>query len=671
MSKYPEANMLANALSPYLQQHARNPVHWREWGPAAFAEAKEKNLPILLSIGYAACHWCHVMAHESFEDLETAQLMNRCFVNIKLDREERPDVDQIYMNALQGMGQQGGWPLTMFLTPEGEPFWGGTYFPPSGSYGRPGFVDVLEAIDRLRLEDPDRIARNSDAIKAHLQQRLAAKANASRPAISDLHTVSRSLLEAIDPVNGGLGAAPKFPAATMWEALWRDWVRRRDTRMRDAALAWIRALCLGGIYDHLGGGIHRYTVDERWLVPHFEKMLYDNAQLLRSLCAAYAETLDPMYRERIEGTAEFLLRDMQSPGGGFCSSLDADSEGKEGSFYVWSHEEIDDALGAGSSLFKQAYDVSAGGNWEGRNILNRLAGKSFLPEEERSLADSRRALLAIRDMRVWPPRDDKVLTDWNGLAIRALAEAGLLLGNKTWTAAAQRAYRFVVELIVKEERLFHAWRAGTVAGPAFATDYAAMINAAVTLHLATGDPAYLAQGEEFAEQLKAWHTDGIGGFFLAPADRTNLLIRARSDQDEAIPSATAMSVEALARLAQASGNPAWFQSAENAMDSAWGRIQSNPFASIGIVNAADTVLRSPKLVTTGSQCNELLEIARRHPDPARLDLHLDLQASVSRHVASSDSRSGAAVAYLCRGTICLPPVSTPEELDLLLSEASA
>src|ERR1051326_5778986 len=362
-------NRLARESSPYLLQHKRNPVDWWPWGPQALAEAKGTNKPILLSVGYAACHWCHVMAHESFEDAEVAAVMNELFVNIKVDREERPDIDQIYMSALHMLGEQGGWPLTMFLTPAGEPFWGGTYFPRTARYGRPAFVDVLREVARLFREEPSRIEHNRQA----LMERLSERARPQGRIVIDraeLDTLAQRIAAVIDPVHGGLKGAPKFPQAALFELLWRAGQRTEDSRYFGAVELTLERICSGGIYDHLGGGFSRYSVDERWLVPHFEKMLYDNAQLLELLGLAFARTRNSLFRERATETVGWLKREMTTSEGAFSASLDADSEGEEGKFYVWSRAEIVVALGAeNAALFVQHYDVTEEGNFEGHNIL--------------------------------------------------------------------------------------------------------------------------------------------------------------------------------------------------------------------------------------------------------------------------------------------------------------
>src|SRR5579864_5202926 len=394
-------NRLAQATSPYLLQHKHNPVDWWTWGPEALAEAKRTNRPIMLSVGYAACHWCHVMAHESFEDEAIAALMNENFVAIKVDREERPDLDAIYQNALALMGEHGGWPLTMFLTPDGEPFWGGTYFPPEPRWGRPGFPQVLAAIGQAYRGDRDTVLKNVAALRLGLA-RLGQpqRGEGGPPEISSIlfNGIAERLLREVDPLNGGIGTAPKFPQSGIFELLWRAWKRTRLDPYREAVVRTLTTISQGGIYDHLGGGYARYATDAHWLVPHFEKMLYDNAELVGLLTLVWEETRDPLFALRIGETVFWLEREMTHPEGGFYSSLDADSEHEEGKFYVWSEAEIDQLLGGERALlFKRYYDVAAGGNWEGKTILNRLAHPALADAAtENELAQCRELLLAAR-----------------------------------------------------------------------------------------------------------------------------------------------------------------------------------------------------------------------------------------------------------------------------------
>lgn len=502
-------NRLAAETSPYLLQHKDNPVHWWPWGPDALAEARATGRPILLSVGYAACHWCHVMAHESFEDDATAAVMNELFVCIKVDREERPDIDAIYMGALHRLGQQGGWPLTMFLDGDARPFYGGTYFPKEGRFGRPTFTSVLHQVARIYTEDRDTVAHNgtvlTDILRRSAEPSAPGSASVDLAAVGDL-TVR--MLGACDPVHGGLNGAPKFPQWSFLALLWRGGIRFGHAGCRDATLLTLDRLCQGGIYDHLGGGLARYSVDDRWLAPHFEKMLYDNAQFIELLTEAWRETTRPLFATRVRETVGWLLAEMTTDEGAFAASLDADSEGEEGKFYVWTAAEVAEVLGApypppswgrareggnpgpavpGNSspsplgtmkavapvraegfppsltlphegggesgrgesdfaLFARIYDVTAAGNWEGHTILNRLlSGDLGEPETEQRLAAMRDRLLARRTSRVRPGLDDKVLADWNGLMIAALSRASVVFGEPRWLDAARRAFAFVAE----------------------------------------------------------------------------------------------------------------------------------------------------------------------------------------------------------------------------------
>ena len=563
------ANQLASALSPYLLQHKDNPVHWREWGAAGLAEAKASGKPILLSIGYAACHWCHVMAHESFENAATAQLMNELFVNIKVDREERPDIDHIYMSALQALGEQGGWPLTMFLTPKGEPFWGGTYFPPEPSHGRPAFKTLLAAVARTYAEDPAQIANNTGALVGALARLkpVAAVGVLSFDLIDDL---AGRAAGHFDKRHGGLRGAPKFPNTGLLEMLWRAADRTGDDSLRAPVLTTLRQICQGGIYDHLGGGFARYSVDERWLVPHFEKMLYDNAQLLDMLTLAFARTGEVLFKTRACETVAWLTREMMSPDGAFYASLDADSEGAEGKFYIWSAAEIAEVLGASdAALFAQYYDVSAKGNFadphtgETANVLNRLIGVACNDETEGRLADMRARLLARRASRARPGLDDKVLADWNGMLVSALARGAAVMDQPQWLALAQRAFAFAVGEMGAGERLCHSWRAGSRGDQAFALDYAMMIRAALSLHEATQEASYITQAQQWARSLIAFHTDAATGMlYTAAADAAGILLRLAPTSDDAVPNAHGPWLHGLVHLGVVTGDPAWLARAD-------------------------------------------------------------------------------------------------------------
>ena len=541
-------NRLGEATSPYLLQHRDNPVHWQPWDEAALAAARAQDKPILLSIGYAACHWCHVMAHESFEQPAIAAQMNAQFVNIKVDREERPDLDQIYQHALALLGQHGGWPLTMFLTPAGEPFWGGTYFPPEARYGRPGLPEVLDQVSRIWQTERTKVEGNIDALKEALAG-LARPAAGPPLAPALREQTARRLVQAFDTIHGGLGGAPKFPQAPVLDLVWRHGLATGDAAARHAVLHTLANICQGGIYDHLGGGFARYAVDALWLVPHFEKMLYDNAQLLALLADTYADTQNPLFRARAAETVGWLEREMLVEGA-FASSLDADSEGEEGRYYVWDAAEIDRLLGPDAARFRLAYGVTDGGNWEGSTVLNRLHQPGLLAaDEEAALRASADRLLAARAGRVPPGRDDKVLADWNGLMIAALARAGAVFDRPDWVGLARRAFRFVTEHMMTGDRLAHSWRAGRTLDRAFLEDYASMAAAALALFEQTGEPSYLRLAERWLARLDADYLDqDAGGYFQVAAGARDVLVRAKNAQDGPTPAGNGLLLGVLARL---------------------------------------------------------------------------------------------------------------------------
>ncbi len=662
-------NRLAEETSPYLLQHADNPVHWQPWGKEALARAKAENKPILLSIGYAACHWCHVMAHESFENDAIAALMNRYFVNVKVDREERPDIDTIYMQALHMMGQQGGWPLTMFLTPDGEPFWGGTYFPPTGRWGRPGFSDVLEGLAKVWRETQEKADEAADSLRDRIRGLGRAEAGAHIPvAVND--EAAHRIAGQFDMKEGGLGTAPKFPNPSVLELLWRAWLRNGDEAARDAVLLTLDKMSQGGIYDHLGGGYARYSTDARWLVPHFEKMLYDNAQLLDLLVAAWKETANPLYEARIRETVGWVLREMIADGGGFAATLDADSEGEEGRFYVWTAEEIDAALGPDAALFKAAYDVSADGNWEGKAILHRNhdAGP-FDADHEARLAQCRETLLALRAGRVRPGWDDKVLADWNGLMIAALANAAAVFGEPGWLAAAGTAYRFVAETMQADGRLFHAHRDGRTKHAATLDDYAAMARAALALHEATGDAACLARAEAWVAALDAhyWDADG-GGYFLTADDAEALIVRTKSADDDATPSGNGLAADLLARLALITGEARYRDRADALIAAFSGQIGRNFFPLATLMNASEMLQQGAQVAIAGERGSDdtraLLDAAFRAPAVARViavaEPGTELPPSHPAH--GKGQVDGKAAAYVCVGQTCSLPVTDADGL---------
>jgi len=685
----PRENRLALETSPYLLQHKYNPVDWWPWGPDALREAKRSNRPILLSIGYAACHWCHVMAHESFEDAQVAAVMNQLFVNIKVDREERPDIDQIYMAALHHLGEQGGWPLTMFLTPEGEPVWGGTYFPKVSRYGRPGFVDLMREIARLFRDEPQRIEHNRTA----LMNALAAK---SRPAnqvvigAAELDSTATAVARAFDQTNGGLGRAPKFPQCSMLEMIWRAGLRKRAPRFFDLIELTLSHICEGGIYDHLGGGFSRYSVDEKWLVPHFEKMLYDNAQLLELLALAYRHSGRKLFLQRARETVDWLIREMSTPDGAFCASLDADSEGQEGKFYVWSRAEIEGILGPDDTdYFAQYYDVTLDGNFEGHNILNRLRyldraardsrdsermqQKHGLEDAEARLAALRHKLLTARNKRVRPALDDKVLADWNGLMIAALANASVTLHEPAWLAQAQRAFAFIESRMARGDRLGHSWRDGKLLYPGLASDHAAMAKAALALYEATGTTDYLDRAIQWQTALDRHygHKD-TGGYFLTADDAEGLVIRPDSTIDEATPNPNGVAAQNLVRLAILTGDENWRRRADTLFDGLLPSAAPSMYLHASLINALDLHLRAVEIVVLGPQTDRFVAVALAWPFLERVLVRAatpgDLPPGHSGRTIAL--RDGQTAALVCSGQKCSLPVTDPQQLMAAIAVAS-
>ena len=665
-------NRLAHETSPYLLQHKHNPVDWWPWGTKALAEAKRENKPILLSVGYAACHWCHVMAHESFEDAETAKVMNDLFVNINVDREERPDIDQIYMAALHHLGEHGGWPLTMFLTPDGEPFWGGTYFPKTARYGKPAFVDLLREVERVFRQEPQSVEQNRSALMARL-------AESARPtgrvtiAATDLDRAADQLARMIDPVNGGMRGAPKFPQAMMLEFLWRAGERTNTARYCAAVELTLGRICEGGIYDHLGGGFSRYSVDERWLVPHFEKMLYDNALLLELLALAYLRSGNELFHRRARETVTWLRREMTTQEGAFCASLDADSEGEEGKFYVWSLDEVTAALGQEDAAFFAAhYGVTAEGNFEGHNILNRLKHVPRSTEDEQGLVALREKLLSVRDQRVRPGRDDKVLADWNGLMIAALVNAGLAFGEPVWLEMAARAFLFIDTKMSHGDRLGHSWRAGKLVVPGLASDHAAMIRAALALHEATGEHAYLEGALDWQATLDRHYANpDNGGYFLTADDAEGLVVRPSATTDEATPNPNAVAAQNLIRLAIFTGQHAWRDKADRLFAGMAASAGENLFAHLALLNALDLRLQAAEIVVTGEdeRAGELLVAARKLPFLDRVVMRAS--HALPAHHPAHDKMKGAAhsAAFICIGETCSLPVSEPDALAAAIRAA--
>ncbi|HET6468980.1 MAG TPA: thioredoxin domain-containing protein [Geminicoccaceae bacterium] len=669
------ANRLSAATSPYLLQHQDNPVDWREWGPEALAEAKARDVPILLSVGYAACHWCHVMAHESFESPEIAAQMNRDFVSIKVDREERPDLDSIYQQALALLGQQGGWPLTMFLTPDGEPFWGGTYFPPEPRWGRAGFPQVLEQIANLWRNERHKVDGNREALARALGRLARPEAGDGLPPELAIGA-ARQIAEQFDTIHGGTSGAPKFPQAPMLELLWRASLVTGERTLARRVLHTLARMSQGGIYDHLGGGYSRYSVDAYWLVPHFEKMLYDNAQLLHLLGEAWAATREPLYRERAEETVAWLEREMLVDGA-FASSLDADSEGEEGRFYVWDAAEIDVLLGADAGAFKLAYGVTAAGNWEGRNVLNRLHEQGLPPPEEAALlARCRTRLLEARERRPRPGRDDKVLADWNGMMIQALASASLRFDRPDWLQLARTAFAAVVERLGEGDRLHHSWRAGRRLPMAFIDDYAEMARAALGLFEQTGEAAYLERAEAWTARIEADYRDPEGGWFTAPAD-AGLIVRPKSAHDGPSPSGIAVLLHVLVELWCLTGKGEYADRAEALVRAFAGEVRRNPYAHTALLSGVIFMAEPVQVVLVGRPGNpdwqSLQDVVAAAPVASLVLVPApDRSALPAGHPAAGKPMVGdRATAYICTGQTCRPPVTEPEALATELRSVHA
>ena len=666
-------NLLGQETSPYLLQHAGNPVHWRPWSAAALAEAKRRDCPILLSIGYAACHWCHVMAHESFENAETARLMNELFVNIKVDREERPDIDHIYMTALHALGQQGGWPLTMFLSPDGKPMIGGTYWPPKPRYGRPSFPQVIQSIASAWRTQRDQMESRGLTLADHLAK--LSELNPG-PGVSpaDLTRVGDALRSAVDPVHGGLSGAPKFPNAPIFRFFWNEMFRRRDPSFGEALRAMLEAMNAGGIYDHLGGGYARYSTDSEWLVPHFEKMLYDNAQILELLALAHSLWPDPTFAERAHETVGWLDREMRV-GDAFAASLDADQDGEEGLFYVWDEDEVDAVLGEAARAFKTAYDVTPGGNWEGRTVLRRITPRGS-PDEEAGHAASRAKLRAFREARPKPGRDDKVLADWNGLTIAALARASAVFGEPMWLERARDAFGFIMaKLRGSDGRLLHAWREGHPGARALLDDYASMACAALSLFEASGEPGDLEAARRLASEAIDLFGDGAGGFYLTAKDAADVPgARPRQAHDGATPSGVGLIAETFVRLWHLTDEARWGEAAEAVIRAVSGAPEGLGGSPLTLMSA-DILARGGSVVIDGPlddpAAQTLAAVALRAPDPSLSVLRLDRKRWPNGSPRDDLPRADEPVAMLCQGQTCSLPVTAPEALESLMEARAA
>jgi uncharacterized protein YyaL (SSP411 family) len=651
------ANRLADETSPYLLQHKDNPVDWFPWGEEALARAREEDRPILLSIGYSACHWCHVMERESFEDPQTAELMNDRYVPIKLDREERPDIDSIYMEACQAMTGSGGWPLNVFLTPEQVPFYAGTYFPPEPRMGMPSWRQVLEAVAHAWDEQREEIRAGGQRVAERLRGGAALRPSNQPLRAELLDEALERLRQSFDPANGGFGGAPKFPPASSLEFL----MRRGE---RDMVTQTLRAMASGGMYDQVGGGFARYSVDARWLVPHFEKMLYDNALLARAYLHGWQVTGEPLFRRVTEETLDWALREMRAPEGGFYSALDADSEGVEGKFYVWSVEQMREALGDRPDADEAIawFGATDRGNFEGANIPVRGPG------EPDGLDDWRRALYAVRAERVWPGLDDKRLTSWNALMISALAEAGAVLERPDYIEAAEAAAEFLLGSVRDDQgRLLRTWKDGRGRLNAYLEDHAYLLEALLTLYESSFEPRWFGEAVALAETLiDRFGDEEHGGFFETSADHERLLARRKDLEDHPIPSGNASAAYGLLRLAALTGEHRYEEQAVGVLRLLHELAPRHPQAFGHLLQALDFHLSPVREVALVGEGREPLERVVR----GAFRPHLVLAGGPADGVPLLRDRNpvdGRAAAYVCERFACQAPVTEPEELERLLS----
>jgi uncharacterized protein YyaL (SSP411 family) len=657
-------NRLTSESSPYLRQHADNPVDWFPWGDDAFAEARRRDVPILLSVGYSACHWCHVMAHESFEDDATADLMNDLYVNVKVDREERPDVDAVYMEAVQSLTGHGGWPMTVFLDHEGRPFYGGTYYPPEPRHGMPAFSQVLqgvaEAWTNQRAELGEQAERLTDAIRRSTE--LSA-GDGDLPGPEVLPEAAARLRTQHDATHGGFGRAPKFPQTMAIELLLRVHARTGDPSVLDVAVHSLDHMAAGGIYDHLGGGFARYSTDERWLVPHFEKMLYDQALLARSYLHAWQVTGDERHLQVLSETVEYVLRDLRAPGGGLCSAEDADSEGVEGRFYVWSLDEVEEVTGDDFEATRTWWEISGAGSWEGTNILHRpvVGDLARPPEVERA----RHALFERRLGRVRPGLDDKVLTEWNALFLSTLAEAAFAQAG--WSVAAEQIGDFLLANLRRDDgRWLRSWQAETGGRHlAYAADHAALLDAFTRLYEATGHRRWLDEAQAVAAALiDLFWDDEHGGLFTTGHDAEALVARQKDLLDGATPSASSTAAVALARLAALTGDDAHRQRAEAIVRLLGPLAASHPMAFANLLAAVDLLVGGTvEVVVAGDRPDLVAEVRRRYLPTAVLAWGERFDAPLWE--GRADGR-----AYVCEGFTCKQPVETVDELAAQLDALS-
>ncbi|QEG36867.1 thioredoxin domain-containing protein [Bythopirellula goksoeyrii] len=673
-------NRLANESSPYLLQHKDNPVDWYPWGPEALELARKEEKPIFLSIGYSACHWCHVMEHESFENEAIAKSLNEKFVCIKVDREERPDLDQVYMNAVQMLTGRGGWPMSVFLTPDLKPFYGGTYWPPEPKHGMPGFGQVIDAVAGAWINNRDAALETAERLTAELSKSVQGSGAEAKVSASWIAGAAGHFRQSYDSSYGGFGGAPKFPAPMSLRLLMRDWYRRQEQSSLDMVRGTLDHMAAGGIYDHLGGGFARYSVDARWLVPHFEKMLYDNAQLALAYLEAYQITGDENYAQVVRETLDYVLRDMTDPAGGFYSSEDADSEGVEGKFYTWTPEQLREVLDdSAAATFAKIYDVSEEGNFEHSNILNlpkiidqhaKIMGRDSA-ELHRELAESRSKLFTAREKRIHPHKDDKVLVAWNGLTIEALAEAGAVLDEPKYLAAAEKAADFLLsDLREADGRLLHTWRHGEAKVQAYLDDYTYLANGLITLYEATFVARYLEEAISLMDVVLARFADEEqGGFFFTADDQEKLLVRNKDFTDNAVPSGNAMAALILVKLGKLTCNKQYLDSATRTVQGAAELATRYPSATAQTLLAVDLLVGPTyEMVLAADLASEESKqvISKLHeqflPNKVLALASDHAPAALAELLRGKEMQAKAPTLYICEGFTCQAPAQGKEEI---------
>ena len=682
-------NRLIHETSPYLLQHAHNPVDWYPWSEEAFEKAKKENKPVLLSIGYSACHWCHVMERESFENEKIAALMNELFVNIKVDREERPDLDEIYMNAVQMLTGRGGWPMTMFLTPEGKPFYGGTYFPPEDRQGMPGFPRILQGVAQAYRERPADVEKSVAQILETLHHMAESQPSENDFAPGIIAESCEKIARAYDSENGGLGQAPKFPNPGVYELFLRYYSESGDERYLTMVAQTLSKMAQGGIYDHVGGGFHRYSVDAKWLVPHFEKMLYDNAQLLRIYSQAYVITGEPLYKTVVEESAGYLLREMHQPEGGFYSTQDADSEGDEGKFFVWTLAEIDALLGAeDGEVFARMYDVTEEGNFEEKNILHPIltvdqANKFFRKEKseiEALIARTKEKLFTAREKRIKPFRDEKIIAAWNGLLLSGLAEAIKITGASSCLEASRRTVEFIFGRMFRDGYLLHVYKDGQAKLRGYLDDYAFVALGLLDLYEVLLDRSLIDRAMELADiMLREFWDERGGGLFYTGKSHQPLISRAKPVFDASIPSGNAIAAQLLLRLYHLVGAEEYHTRAETILRSYYDAMVSQPFGFAHMLCALDQYLHPAKeIVIVGERSDArttdlIKEIHSLYLPNKAVQVFAPGESleKVSPLMVGKQQIDGRPTAYVCQNFTCSAPVTSWAELKRLLETNAA